>query len=81
MLPSFAVLMQKSNIHVELFLFIDVILKNKQVSRFLKVLCEEETTFTHLGGARDGNWAKRNLRCGCERRNKEAVKKREKKKD
>lgn len=32
-------------------------------------------TFTHLGGARDGNRAERNWRCGYERREKEAVKK------
>lgn len=79
MLPSFAVLMQKPNIHVELHGYFIFLFKNKQVIRFLKVLCEEETTFTHLGGAGDGNWAKRNLRCGCEHRNKEAVKKKKKK--
>lgn len=40
-----------------------------------KVFCEEETTFTHLGVARDANWAKRNWRHGCERWEwKEAVK-------
>lgn len=43
---------------------------------FSVVLCEEERTFTHLGGAGDGNWANRNLRSGCVRRNKEALKKR-----
>lgn len=47
---------------------------------FPVVFCEEETTFTHLGGAGDGNWANRNLRSGCERRNKEALKKRKGKK-
>lgn len=41
---------------------------------FSVVLCEEETTFTHLGGAGDGNWANRNLRSGSVRR-KEALKK------
>lgn len=32
-----------------------------------KVFCEDEATFTHLGGARDGNLAKRNWRHGCRR--------------
>ncbi len=37
-------------------------------------LCREDTTFTQLGGARDGNRAKRNFRHGGALRENEAVK-------